>query len=64
MSNTNYTMNITNLLDKIQLIESELRSQFKVKFIAYDQFELKITFDEELSDEMEQKLIDIVYKVE
>lgn len=57
-----YTLNIVNR--NISLIEQLIRDNFKVKFIAYDQYELKVSFINELSDNEENTLFEILENIE
>jgi hypothetical protein len=52
-----YTIDVFN--KNIQNIESKIKELFNVKFIAYDQYELKVSFFSELSDKEEMKLFEI-----
>lgn len=61
-SNIIYTLHVNNLLEKISSIEEALKQNFNICFIAYDQNELKIAFNRELSDDEETQLMNIVYK--
>lgn len=56
-----YTVYVSNLFEKIKDIESKLYTHFNIKFIAYDQTELKITFNEELTDDKEMLLMSIIF---
>jgi hypothetical protein len=58
MNNTIYTLNIFN--KNIYKIEKTIREYFNIKFIAYDQNELKISFINELSEQEEVKLFEIL----
>jgi hypothetical protein len=58
MNNTIYTLNIFN--KNIYKIEKTIREHFNIKFIAYDQNELKISFINELSEQEEVKLFEIL----
>lgn len=53
-----YTLDIFN--KNGQLIESKIKETLNVKFIAYDQYELKVSFINELSDEEEGILFKIL----
>ena len=55
---TMYTLYIYN--KNIDDIEKQIKENFNVKFLAYDQYELKISFVNELSDNEEEKLFDIL----
>lgn len=56
-----YTLSINNKdIDKIHKIEAKIKYTFDVKFIAYDQYELKVSFVNELTDEEEQQLFNIL----
>jgi hypothetical protein len=54
-----YTLDILHK-ENIETIEKYIRDNFNVKFLAYDQYELKVSFSKELSDKEEQKLFDIL----
>lgn len=41
-------------------IEKKIKDNFKVKFLAYDQYELKVSFVNELNEEEESKLFEIL----
>lgn len=58
MNNIVYTLNIYN--KNISNIEKTIKKYFDVKFIAYDQHELKVSFINELSDKEEIKLFEIL----
>lgn len=53
-----YTLHIYN--KNIDYIEKQIKENFNVKFLAYDQYELKISFANELSENEEEKLFDIL----
>jgi hypothetical protein len=53
-----YTLHIYN--KNIQDIEIQIKKHFNVKFLAYDQYELKIYFNSELSDNEEKHLFAIL----
>ena len=55
---TMYTLYIYH--KNINDIENQIRTNFNVKFLAYDQYELKVSFIYELSEEEETKLFDIL----
>lgn len=55
--NVIYTLNICD--KNVDNIEKTLKDTFNVKFLAYDQYELKVLFVNELSDEEEMKLFEI-----
>lgn len=61
VQNITYTIYVTDLHDKIDNIENVLKKHFKIAFIAYDQSELKISFEKELSDEQEDLLISLIH---
>lgn len=44
----------------VNKIEKKIKDNFKVKFLAYDQYELKVSFMNELSDEEESTLFEIL----
>jgi hypothetical protein len=67
MNTVSYKINIKNIdREIINTFETNLQKTFNMVFIAYDQFELIISFNRKLSDEEEEhlmKLIDIyLYK--
>jgi hypothetical protein len=53
-----YTLYIYN--KNINNIEMQIKKHFNVKFLAYDQYELKISFNNELSDNEENHLFAIL----
>lgn len=56
-----YTLSIYNKnIDKIEKLEEKIKYTFDVKFIAYDQYELKVSFLTELTEEEEQLLFSIL----
>jgi hypothetical protein len=56
-----YTLSVYNKsIDKIEQIENKIKYTFDVKFIAYDQYELKVSFITELTEEEEQILFGIL----
>jgi hypothetical protein len=56
-----YTLSVNNKdIDTIQKIETKIKYTFDVKFIAYDQYELKVSFVNELTDEEEGQLFNIL----
>lgn len=56
-----YTLDILN--KNVDYIENTIKKNFNVKFLAYDQYELKVSFFHELSDEEENKLFEILQHV-
>lgn len=56
--NTVYTLYIYN--KNITYIEEQLKQFFNIKFLAFDQYELKISFTNELSDSEENKLLELI----
>jgi hypothetical protein len=56
-----YTLSVYNKsIHTIEKIEEKIKYTFDVKFIAYDQYELKVSFINELTEEEEQQLFDIL----
>mgnify|MGYP000001757375 FL=1 len=53
-----YTLYIHN--KNMHDIEIQIKKQFNVKFLAFDQYELKISFNGELSDNEEESLFAIL----
>jgi hypothetical protein len=53
-----YTLSIYN--KDIIKIESRIKEWFNVKFIAFDQYDLKVSFTNELTDEEEIRLFKIL----
>lgn len=58
-----YTLNINyKNIDNIANIEKQIKDSFEVKFLGYDQYELKVSFVKELSDKEEKLLFNILEK--
>jgi len=57
-----YTLCIYN--KNIHDIETQIKRHFNVKFLAYDQYELKISFNDELSDNDEGYLFAILQNID
>lgn len=56
-----YTLSVYDKnIDKIEKIEQKIKYTFDVKFIAYDQYELKVSFITELTEQEEQILFGIL----
>jgi F0F1-type ATP synthase delta subunit len=55
-----YTLHIYN--KNIDDIEKHIKKNFNIKFLAHDQYELKVYFTKELSDNEENKLFYILEK--
>lgn len=55
-----YTLNIYE--KNLEKIEMMIRSLYRIKFIGYDQYELKVSFEDKLSEEDEYKLFEILDK--
>jgi hypothetical protein len=53
-----YTLSVYN--KDINKIESAIKEMFNVKFIAFDQYELKVSFTSELTDKEEIRLFNIL----
>jgi hypothetical protein len=58
-----YIIDILNL-DNIEKIEKYIRETFNVKFVAYDQFKLKIIFCNILSEYEENMLFNSINTIE
>lgn len=56
-----YTLSVYDKnIDKIEKIEQKIKYTFDVKFIAYDQYELKVSFITELTEQEEEILFGIL----
>jgi hypothetical protein len=53
-----YTLDVYK--KNISSIEQNIKDNFNVKFLAYDQYELKVSFINELSDKEEELLFQIL----
>ena len=56
-----YTLNVYH--KNIEKLETQIRANFDIKFLAYDQYELKVSFVNELSDEQEEQLFEILENI-
>jgi hypothetical protein len=57
-----YTLDVYK--KNIYNIEKNIKENFNVKFLAYDQYELKVYFMNELSDKEEELLFQLLEKFE
>ena len=57
-----YIIDILNI-ENIEKIEEFIRGKFNVKFLAYDQYELKVVFINELTEYEENILFNCIMKV-
>lgn len=57
-----YTLDVYK--KEVGKIEKKIKDNFDVKFLAYDQYELKVSFVKELTDEEETKLFEILENIE